>query len=152
MCRVRREGAAWPVPPRVQDHLSTALYGRKKETDDEKDENVILMEESEGEGFGYFQEETGRGLWRWRKSPLTRFTPCFGGLLSWTDLSSIKDVFASSATLFSVETQVFAQSSLVSFCLITGIVVGTTLSLECLVILSTENKYVVNTQVPTEPQ
>ncbi|GBM26101.1 hypothetical protein AVEN_12857-1 [Araneus ventricosus] len=38
----------------------------------------------------------------------------------------------SSASLFSVEAKVFAQSSLVSLCLITGIVVGTTLSLEYL--------------------
>ncbi|GBL94149.1 hypothetical protein AVEN_45050-1 [Araneus ventricosus] len=66
------------------------------------------------------------------RSPLTRFTSCFGGLLSLTDFSSIKDVFIPSASLFSVEAKVFAQSSLVSLCLITGIVVGTTLSLECL--------------------
>ncbi|GBL82936.1 Retrovirus-related Pol polyprotein from transposon 412 [Araneus ventricosus] len=33
-------------------------YGRKRETDDEKEENVILMEESEDEDFGSLQQET----------------------------------------------------------------------------------------------
>ncbi|GBL78651.1 hypothetical protein AVEN_65226-1 [Araneus ventricosus] len=32
-------------------------YGRKKETDEEKEENVILMKESEDEDFGSFQQE-----------------------------------------------------------------------------------------------
>ncbi|GBM01248.1 hypothetical protein AVEN_170307-1 [Araneus ventricosus] len=32
-------------------------YGRKQETDDEKEENVILIEESEDEDFGSFQQE-----------------------------------------------------------------------------------------------
>ncbi|GBL78997.1 hypothetical protein AVEN_48957-1 [Araneus ventricosus] len=32
-------------------------YGRKQETDDEKEENVILMEESEDEDFDSFQQE-----------------------------------------------------------------------------------------------
>ncbi|GBO30474.1 hypothetical protein AVEN_39795-1 [Araneus ventricosus] len=32
-------------------------YERKQETDDEKEENVILMEESEDEDFGSFQQE-----------------------------------------------------------------------------------------------
>ncbi|GBL91864.1 hypothetical protein AVEN_172781-1 [Araneus ventricosus] len=32
-------------------------FGRKQETVDEKKENVILMEESEGENFGSFQQE-----------------------------------------------------------------------------------------------
>ncbi|GBL95703.1 hypothetical protein AVEN_660-1 [Araneus ventricosus] len=32
-------------------------YGRKQETDDEKEENVILMEESESEDFCFFQQE-----------------------------------------------------------------------------------------------
>ncbi|GBN24439.1 hypothetical protein AVEN_26373-1 [Araneus ventricosus] len=32
-------------------------YGRKQETDDEKEENVILMAQSEYEDFGSFQEE-----------------------------------------------------------------------------------------------
>ncbi|GBM30627.1 hypothetical protein AVEN_18319-1 [Araneus ventricosus] len=32
-------------------------YGRKQETDDEKEENVILMQESEDEVFGSFQQE-----------------------------------------------------------------------------------------------
>ncbi|GBM06753.1 hypothetical protein AVEN_62997-1 [Araneus ventricosus] len=33
-------------------------YGRKQESDDEKEENVILIEESEYEDFGSFQQET----------------------------------------------------------------------------------------------
>ncbi|GBN14129.1 hypothetical protein AVEN_212624-1 [Araneus ventricosus] len=33
-------------------------YGKKQETDDEKEENVILMEESEYENFGSFHQET----------------------------------------------------------------------------------------------
>ncbi|GBO30473.1 hypothetical protein AVEN_39794-1 [Araneus ventricosus] len=33
-------------------------YERKQETDDEKEENVIPMEESEDEDFGSFQQET----------------------------------------------------------------------------------------------
>ncbi|GBN99688.1 hypothetical protein AVEN_224648-1 [Araneus ventricosus] len=33
-------------------------YGRKQETDEEKEENMILMEESEDEDFGSFQRET----------------------------------------------------------------------------------------------
>ncbi|GBM45425.1 hypothetical protein AVEN_56268-1 [Araneus ventricosus] len=33
-------------------------YGRKKETDDEKEENMILMEESEDEDFRSFQQQT----------------------------------------------------------------------------------------------
>ncbi|GBM06774.1 hypothetical protein AVEN_63011-1 [Araneus ventricosus] len=32
-------------------------YGRKQETNDEKEENVILMEESEDEDFGSFLQE-----------------------------------------------------------------------------------------------
>ncbi|GBM27737.1 hypothetical protein AVEN_25356-1 [Araneus ventricosus] len=32
-------------------------YGRKQETDNEKEENVILMEEYEDEDFGFFQQE-----------------------------------------------------------------------------------------------
>ncbi|GBO14433.1 hypothetical protein AVEN_200199-1 [Araneus ventricosus] len=33
-------------------------YGRKQETDNEKEENVILLVESEDEDFGSFQQET----------------------------------------------------------------------------------------------
>ncbi|GBN41546.1 hypothetical protein AVEN_173955-1 [Araneus ventricosus] len=33
-------------------------YARKQETDDEKEENVILMKESVDEDFGSFQQET----------------------------------------------------------------------------------------------
>ncbi|GBN70825.1 hypothetical protein AVEN_123650-1 [Araneus ventricosus] len=33
-------------------------YGRKQETDDEKDDNMILIEESDEEDFGSFQQET----------------------------------------------------------------------------------------------
>ncbi|GBN66732.1 hypothetical protein AVEN_131132-1, partial [Araneus ventricosus] len=32
-------------------------YGRQQETDDEKEENVILMEEYENKDFGSFQQE-----------------------------------------------------------------------------------------------
>ncbi|GBL88454.1 hypothetical protein AVEN_168490-1 [Araneus ventricosus] len=34
------------------------VYGRKQDTEDEKEENVILMEESEDVDFGSFQQET----------------------------------------------------------------------------------------------
>ncbi|GBM98003.1 hypothetical protein AVEN_89300-1 [Araneus ventricosus] len=40
-------------------------YGRKQETDEEKEENMILMEESEDEDFGYFQQK-----WRLRGNPV----------------------------------------------------------------------------------
>ncbi|GBM18845.1 hypothetical protein AVEN_203119-1 [Araneus ventricosus] len=33
-------------------------YGRKQETDDEKEENMTLMEEFEDEDFGFLQQET----------------------------------------------------------------------------------------------
>ncbi|GBM31352.1 hypothetical protein AVEN_192759-1 [Araneus ventricosus] len=33
-------------------------YGRKQETDDEKEENMILLEVSKDEDFGSFQQET----------------------------------------------------------------------------------------------
>ncbi|GBM19645.1 hypothetical protein AVEN_107312-1 [Araneus ventricosus] len=33
-------------------------YGRKQETDDEKEKNMILLEESEDEDFGSLQQET----------------------------------------------------------------------------------------------